>query len=76
MNDQIKFKEIDGFGLNFARLVQDFILIIFECRPCSRIFFDIIYQIEIRVENVNVSINLIYTTTMIFPYRFLYDTMI
>lgn len=74
MNDQIKFKEIDGFGLNFARLVQDFILIIFECRPCSRIFFDIIYQIE--MENVNVSINLIYTTTMIFPYRFLYDTII
>lgn len=53
MNDQIKFKEIDGSGLSFARPLQDFISIIFEC--LAREFFPY-YLSNTQMENVNVSI--------------------
>lgn len=53
MNDQIKFKEIDGSGLSFARPLQDFISIIFEC--LAREFFPY-YLSNTQMESVNVSI--------------------
>lgn len=68
MNDQIKFKEIDGSGLSFARPLQDFISIIFfEC--LAREFFP--YYLSNRntqMESVNVSINLIVACDNVFPY--------
>lgn len=63
MNDQIKFKEIDGSGLSFARPLQDFISIIFEC--LAREFFPY-YLSNTQMENVNVSI----TYDNVFPYFF------
>lgn len=69
MNDQIKFKEIDGSGLSFASPLQDFISIIFEC--LAREFFP--YYLSNRntqMESVNVSINLIVACDNVFPYFF------
>lgn len=63
MNDQIKFKEIDGSGLSFARPLQDFISIIFEC--LAREFFPY-YLSNTQMESVNVSI----TYDNVFPYFF------
>lgn len=65
MNDQIKFKEIDGSGLSFARPLQDFISIIFEC--LAREFFPY-YLSNTQMESVNVSINLIVACDNVFRY--------